>query len=164
MRFVCKCTKYFNLFAYLVTCSDFIFLMKKYLLIASFLVLLSCGSTDDGNSILPNVPVNVTLNLNLPSYQDLLIDGKAVFVPNHGIKGIIVYRFSASNIVAWDAACPHIPPSQCSTMALNGVLMVCSCDNSEFSIIDGSPQSGTQYAARQYRVNKAGNSLTITNF
>lgn len=138
--------------------------MKKLLLIALITTFFSCGSSDDGNTILPNVPVNVTLNLNLPAYQDLLINNGSVFVSGHGIKGIIVFRFSANNILAWEAACPHISPNQCSTMVINGVKMVCGCDDSEFSILDGAPLSGTPFPARQYRAVRAGNTITITNF
>ena len=138
--------------------------MRKYLLVFIFISLCSCSNPDDGNTILPNVPVNVTLNLNLPIYQDLLINNGSAFVSNHGIKGIIVFRFSESSIFAWDAACPHISPSQCSTMNIIGVKMVCGCNSSEFSLLDGSPLSGTQFPARQYKVSKTGNALTITNF
>ena len=138
--------------------------MKKALILLLFLAVLGCNSSDDGNTLLPNVPVNVTLNLNLPAYQDLLINNGSVFVPGHGIKGIIVFRLSESSIFAWDAACPHISPSGCSTMTINGVKMVCNCDDTEFSLLDGSPLSGTQFSARQYRATKTGNSISITNF
>ena len=138
--------------------------MKKALALLLFVTFLSCSSSDDGNTILPNVSVSVTLNLNLPAYQDLLINNGSAFIPGHGIKGIIVFRLSESNILAWDAACPHISPNNCSTMEINGVLMVCGCDDTEFSILDGSPLSGTQFSARQYRAVKNGNSITITNF
>ncbi|MDJ0646075.1 MAG: hypothetical protein QNJ57_08860, partial [Flavobacteriaceae bacterium] len=90
--------------------------MKKICILILFSLLFGCSNSDDGNTILPNVAVNVSLNLNLPAYQDLLINNGSVFVPGHGIKGIIVFRLSESNIFAWDAACPHISPNQCSTM------------------------------------------------
>jgi len=138
--------------------------MKKNIIILLLVSLFACNSSDDGNTLLPNVPVNVTLNLNLPAYQDLLINNGSAFVPGHGIKGIIVFRLSETNFFAWDAACPHISPSGCSTMVINGVKMVCNCDNTEFSILDGSPLSGTQFSARQYRAVKTGNTVTITNF
>lgn len=138
--------------------------MKSIFFVLLCIIFSGCGSNDDGNTILPNTPVNVNLNLNLPSNQSLLFNNGSVYVPNHGIKGIIVFRFSNADYRAWDAACPHISPSNCSTMTINGVKMLCPCDNTEFSILDGSPLSGTKYAARQYRVIKNGNILTITNF
>lgn len=138
--------------------------MKNIFLAILFVILCSCNNNDDGNTILPNIPVNVSLNLDLPSYQSLLFNSGNAYVPNQGIKGIIVFRFSNTDFRAWDAACPHISPNDCSTMTIKGVKMVCSCDNTEFSILDGSPLSGTKYSARQYKVVKNGNTLTITNF
>lgn len=129
------------------------------------MIVTSCGTNDDDNNpILPNIPVNVTINLNLPLYQDLQFDGTSAFIENEGIKGIIVYRFTENNILAWDAACPHLAPASCAAMSLVGVEIICSCDNSKFSFLDGSPQSGTPYSMKQYRAVKNGNSITITNF
>lgn len=123
--------------------------------------LISCTTSDDGNTILPNVPVNETVFLN--TTIDLQVIGGSAIISG-GIAGIIVYRLSSDQFLAWDRACPHISPKQCSAMTLNGLLMVCPCDNSEFSILDGSPQSGTSFSARQYRVIKNGETLIITNF
>jgi len=130
----------------------------SFLLIISF---YSCTSTDDGNHILPNVPVSETVYLNL--HNALQHTGGSSTVSG-GISGIIIYNIDNTRYMAWDAACPHLAPNECTAMALEGLLMVCSCDKSKFSILDGSPQSGTKYAARQYRVVKDGNTLLITNF
>jgi len=48
----------------------------------------------------------------------------------------------------------------------NSIIMVCSCDGSEFQILDGAPMTdGINIAARQYRtVLIGGNTLQITNF
>ncbi len=135
--------------------------MKQLILIILFLSLLSCGTSDDGNTTLPNVPVNETVFLN--TTVDLQVVGGSTVISG-GISGIIIYRFSTDQFLAWDRACPHIPPNQCTAMTLDGLLMLCSCDDSRFSILDGSPQSGTPFAARQYRVIKNGETLIITNF
>ena len=132
----------------------------------TFIIISSCGmNDDDNNSILPNTPVNFTLNLNLPLYQDLQFDSTSAFVANQGIKGIIVYRFSENSILAWDAACPHLAPSACAAMSLIGVKVVCPCDDSEFSILNGSPLSETPFPMKQYRATyNSNNTITITNF
>jgi hypothetical protein len=52
-------------------------------------------------------------------------------------------------------------------MTFDGSLkMKCPCDASEYSIIDGSPQSaGNLHFAREYRVNVLNSStINITNF
>ncbi len=139
--------------------------MKRVFLLLLLITIISCGTSDDDrNPILPNIPVNVTLNLNLPLYQNLQFDSSSAFVENHGIKGIIVFRISENNILAWDAACPHLAPSDCTAMSLIGVEITCPCDDSKFSILNGSPLSGTQFSMKQYRATKNGNSITITNF
>lgn len=135
--------------------------MKKLILIIIFINLLSCGSSDDGNPILPEVAVNQTVFLNTQS--DLQAIGGSTMISG-GIAGIIIYRFSNEQFLAWDRACPHLQPQVCSRMNINGLLMECPCDQSKFSILDGSPQSNTPYAARQYRVIKEGQTLFITNF
>jgi nitrite reductase/ring-hydroxylating ferredoxin subunit len=135
--------------------------MQKLIIVILFISLYSCGTSDDGNTVLPNVPVNETVFLNTTvSLQ--AVGGSAII--SGGISGIIIYRFSTDQFLAWDRACPHLPPNQCAAMTFDGLLMLCSCDNSRFSILDGSPQNDTPFAARQYRVIKNGETLIITNF
>jgi len=135
--------------------------MQKLIIFILIIGLFSCGTSDDGNSGLPNVPVNETVFLNTTGNLQV-VGGSAVI--SGGISGIIVYRFSTDQFLAWDRACPHLQPNECAGMNLDGFFMVCSCDDSKFSILDGSPQNGTPFAARQYRVIKNGETLIITNF
>ena len=135
--------------------------MKKSILFILFLSFIFCSDDNDPSTFLPYIPVNETVHLNL--HGNLYIAGNSETVPG-GISGIIVYNFNGNDFLAWEAACPHITPSQCSKMNVEGVLMVCACDSSRFSILDGSPQDGTPYPARQYRVVKNGDVLHITNY
>ena len=139
--------------------------MRKLLLLFLFLILFSC-ERNETNDILPNVPVNITLNLNLPQYQDLLIPNGWTTV-NGGVKGILIQYIGVGNppYKAFDRACPN---NDCvSAMIFDESLkMKCPCDNSEYSIIDGSPQtSGYSNFAREYRVNLINpTTINITNF
>ncbi len=135
--------------------------MQKIIAVILFISLYSCGTSDDGNTVLPNVPVNETVFLNTTG--NLQAVGGSAIIPG-GISGIIIYRFSTDQFFAWERACPHIAPNQCSPMTLEGLLMICSCDDSKFLILDGSPQNDTPFSARQYRVIKNGETLIITNF
>jgi len=138
--------------------------MQKLIIVILFITLLSCGTSDDGNPILPNVPVNKTVFLDNPDALALKVPTGSIKISG-GIAGIIIYNFNDNQFFAWDRACPHEPPQKGCTMDVVDVFwMDCSCDNSRFSILDGSPQSDTQYSARQYRVIKDGNTLIITNF
>ncbi len=118
------------------------------------------------NDILPNVSVNVTINIDLPQYIDLQTPTGWAEITG-GIKGILIQNTGIGNppYKAYDRACPN---NDCATpMVFDGSLkMKCPCDNSEYSIIDGSPQtSGNIHFAREYRVNVLNSStLNITNF
>jgi nitrite reductase/ring-hydroxylating ferredoxin subunit len=138
--------------------------MLKFLICILAISMLSCSNTDDGNTILPSVPVNETIFLNNPNALSLKVPTGSITIPG-GIAGIIVYNFNDSQFFAWDRACPHLAPQTCSRMNVVDVFwMDCPCDDSRFSILDGAPQSGSSFAARQYRVIKNGNTLIITNF
>ncbi len=141
--------------------------MKKLAIFILILTLLSCSDNDiDPNNILPNIPVNETIFLDLPQYIDLKAVGGWAYT-NGGISGIILYRSGTTNYIAWERSAPHLAPKTCSQMTVeNSIIMYCSCDESKFSIIDGSPQTdGINYAAKFYRVDVLGNNtLRITNY
>ena len=103
--------------------------------------------------------------LNNPSSQPLLVPGGYISIQG-GISGIVVYNLNNSQYFAYDRACPHKAPGDCQPMVVNdGITMECPCDGAKFALaLGGQPQSGTNQAARQYRVVKNGDSLIITNF
>jgi len=137
--------------------------MKKILVIFLFIGLLACSNTDDNNPVLPDVAVNTTVFLNNPSNNDLLFVGGYVEISG-GIKGIVVYHGIGDNYFAYDLACPHLAPNECTKMTVDGLHMICTCDNSKFALaLGGAPQSGTPYPAKAYNVVKNGDSLLITN-
>ncbi|WP_456463748.1 phosphoribosylaminoimidazole carboxylase [Lutibacter sp.] len=139
--------------------------MRKLFLLLPFIMFFSCEKNVT-NDILPNVSVNVTINIDLPQYIDLQTPTGWAEITG-GIKGILIQNTGIGNppYKAYDRACPN---NDCATpMVFDGSLkMKCPCDNSEYSIIDGSPQtSGNIHFAREYRVNVLNSStLNITNF
>ncbi len=141
--------------------------MKNSAIIIILFFLFSCSDNDnDQNTILPNVPVNKMIFLNNPEYIDLQIVGGWAYTQG-GISGIIIYHSGINNYVAFERSAPHLTPEACSRMVVrNSIIMHCSCDDSEFQIIDGAPMTdGINYPAKQYRVEVLGNNtLRITNF
>jgi nitrite reductase/ring-hydroxylating ferredoxin subunit len=149
--------------------------MKKYfLLLIFFVILFGCSgdSKNNNNPYLPNFPVNLEVNLNLPQYSDLKYITNGVFVPNHGVRGIIIFN-SGSGYYAFDAACPNQALSSCSTMAfkkldvndplkIDKTTVVCPCDNAEYSLFSGQ-SAGKKYPLKQYRVEVNGTVLNIYN-
>lgn len=138
--------------------------MRKLLYIFFFVSIISCEKNET-NDILPDVDVNITVDLKLPQYIDLQIPSGWAYT-NGGLKGIIIQNTGTGNpnFKAYDRACPNY---DCTTpMAFDGSLkLTCPCDNSFYSIIDGSPQtSGNNYFAREYKVTEIGNALIISNY
>ncbi|MBF2708876.1 Rieske (2Fe-2S) protein [Flavobacterium soyangense] len=149
--------------------------MKKYfILLAAFPMFYGCSTNSPkyNNPYLPNYPVNVDINMSLPSYSNLLFVSNAAYIPNQGIRGIIVFN-SGSGYNAFDAACPNQALSSCSTMnfkkldpvdplKIDQTHLVCACDNAEYSLFTGQ-SAGKQYTLKQYRVEVNGNLLHVYN-
>ncbi len=141
--------------------------MQKLLYLFLIVALISCEKNET-NDILPFANVDVTLNLNLPQYQNLQIPTEWVYIEkgaNRGLQGIIIQSTGLTPpYKAYERACPN---NDCTTpMVFDGSLkMKCPCDNSEYSIIDGAPQTaGNSHFAREYKVNQINPStLIITN-
>jgi nitrite reductase/ring-hydroxylating ferredoxin subunit len=139
--------------------------MRKLLLLFLLTSFFSCEK-NNSNDILPNIDVNVVLDLNLPEYVELKTPSNWDYV-NGGLQGIIVLNTGNGNphYKAFELACPN---NDCTTpMNFDGSFKLkCPCDNSEYSIIEGSPQTaGNAHFAREYKVNQVNeNTLIITNF
>lgn len=143
--------------------------MKKYLFLATLLMLIcSCNSDNiDDNDILPKISVNETIFLNNPEFINLQVVGGHAIITQGGISGIIVYHSGINNYIAFERSAPHLSPETCSIMDVkNSIVMFCSCDNSEFNLLNGAPLTdGINYSARQYRAELVGNNtLQITNY
>ena len=140
--------------------------MKKTLSILAFVILsLGCSSDAEPNQLLPNIPVDQTVDLSLPQYVNLLVPGGWVDTIPGGVNGIVLYRIKTNEYKAFDRSCPQYNCG--SKMTFDGsIKLKCSCHNSEFSILDGSSQTnGIVHGAREYRVSLIGSSIIrITNF
>lgn len=141
--------------------------MRKFIFLLFLITAFSCEKNDT-EDLLPYVPVDVVINLGLPQYIDLNTPTGWAYTTggNDGIQGIIVINTGATpRYKAFERACPN---NDCTTpMTYDGALkLTCSCDKSEYSIIDGSPQTeGDLQFAREYRVLETDPStLNITNY
>ncbi len=110
-------------------------------LLPIILILLHFSACKKSNvdEPIPNVPVNITIYLSLPQYAALnsvynyaLVDG--------GYKGIIVFRKSQTEFVAYDRACPYDPTVSEAKLDIDSS-MVNTVDlhcGSKFNLSDGS--------------------------
>ncbi|MBJ6369669.1 Rieske (2Fe-2S) protein [Snuella sedimenti] len=129
---------------------------------------MSCSSNSIDNKnckFLLDIGVNVAVNLNLPQYSQLQFTGNSAYVANAGNGGIIV-AFTGADYLAWDAADPNHPQSECSVLVNSGLNATCGCDDKNtYSLVTGAPlNNGTlQCSLRNYRVTVSGNTLLISN-
>ena len=135
---------------------------KQLLLLVLFSFILGCSDTgfNNKNPYLPNYTFTVDINMNLPAYSNLKYVSNAVYYSGAGVKGIYIFN-TGSGYTAFDAACPNQALSDCSTMTLKGINLVCPCDNQEYSLFTG--QGKLQYPLKQYRVEVNGTSLRVYN-
>lgn len=124
----------------------------RYLLIGSILTTLFLSSCKEKNYPIPNVPVNVKINLDLPSYTPLNAPGGYVYV-NGGSRGIIVYR-NFDEFVALDRHSTFESEKECAIVSVNPdntFELLDSCSTSKFSIISGVVINGpAQFGLKRY--------------
>ncbi|MGA9637157.1 Rieske (2Fe-2S) protein [Flavobacterium sp.] len=149
--------------------------MKKIFFLPFISVLLmSCSSNSNSNQnpYIPNYPVSLTINLDLPQYNDLKFPSNAIYQLGQGAKGIFVIN-TGSGYNAFDAACPNQALSDCSTMGfkkldpsdvlkVDKTTVVCPCDQAEYNLFSGQ-SAGKKYPLKQYRVEVNQNVLRIYN-
>ena len=147
--------------------------MKRVLIImaftSAFLFLNNCNK-DNQSSEFPYVPINFTLNLNLPSYTDLGRPGGYVVIDNEGYKGVIVYHTIDGKYLAFDRTCTYLPLDDCSKVYVDDSGLYLHCGESEGDCcaskydMEGNVINGpAKYPLRQYQVSQNGNMLTILN-
>ncbi|MFD1161472.1 hypothetical protein [Hwangdonia seohaensis] len=141
--------------------------MKPYFYLLILIIFTACSkNSDDKNcKFLLDVSVNVTINLNLPQYNQLNSIGNSVYVANAGNGGVIVTN-AGSGFLAWDAADPNHTPTSCSIVSGSGLEGTCGCtDANKYSFVTGQPleNSTLQCGLRNYRVEQNGNTLLIFN-
>ena len=140
--------------------------MKKiWLLIVLSCLTWSCSENDfnNNNPYLPNYSFSITIDLNLPAYNNLLYPSNGITYsgPGVGAKGTIIVFNTGSGYVAYDAACPNQSVNSCSVMTINGINAVCSCDKVEYSLYTGL--GSKEYPMKPYRVSVNGNMIRVYN-
>ncbi len=143
---------------------------KFTIFFASLLIILLMApgckkeSSQNQNEI-PIVAVSISLNPNSTEYIELNPVNGWVYLTG-GYRGIIVYRLSLNDFVAFDRACPYDWDANNTRIALDSshVMAQCPTCKSKFLLIDGSVYSGpSKYPLKQYQTSYNGNVLYIYN-
>jgi hypothetical protein len=106
------------------------------------------------------------INLFLPDYSSLRLDGGYKEINNIGLRGVIVYRVSSSVYRAYERNCSFQPNDACATVNIHGshLYMTDPCCGSNFSFDEGTPTGGPAWRPlRQYRTQLSGSLLTISD-
>lgn len=106
------------------------------------LILLSigCGQAYEG---IPEVDVSISIDVTSSTYSDLSYVGGYAYLTG-GYKGILVYRHSLEEFVAFERTCPYDPSVTTARIEVeeSGLILVDSTCGSRFLIIDGSVYEG----------------------
>ena len=128
--------------------------MKLRFILFLMLAVLIVGCTKNKQHPVPSIPFDITINLTLPSYSDLNGVGGYAFVSG-GSKGIIVYRRSIDEFIAFDRHSPADIDGVCATPLTpdtnNFLVLNDICNGAQFSLYDGSVISGSDWGLRQYQ-------------
>ena len=104
-------------------------------------LLLSTRCNRDVQDI-PYVPVDFTLNVNLPAYMNLSVPTGYVLVAG-GSRGIVVYRYTTDTFVAFDRHSTYDIAAGCQ-VSDDGIFLVDpdTCSTSQWYIFDGTVAEG----------------------
>jgi len=137
--------------------------MKLSLYILSIsLLIASCNSKDD---FVPEVYVNILIDLSLPEYSDLQITGNSMFIKG-GVEGIIIYHGVGDYYKAYDRNCSYKPFLLCSRIdTVDSGIAYCGCCASAFLLSNNASvlNSPALLPLKQYYSTFNGNQIHITN-
>jgi len=138
-------------------------------LLFAALLITQCKKED---APLPFAVVNIRIEPNSTQFINLnTVGGHEYLTANPPSRGVIVYRISVDEFVAFERTCPHDPDACCdenSCSRLNveedGIIIKDACCESTYLILDGSNVSGPSVKPlKQYFTSYNGKILHIYN-
>ena len=133
--------------------------------VASMAILaVSCNSRPENPNV-PEINIDFTIYPNSIEYQELNIVGGWMYVtaqlPSYGI---IIYRYNIDEFKAYERMAPN-EPYACpnNRLYVDFPLVVDSCLNYKYSILDGSLIEGSGYPLTQYFTQFDGTALRVYN-
>jgi nitrite reductase/ring-hydroxylating ferredoxin subunit len=126
-------------------------------------LLFSCSKEKE--STVPNVPVNLRLDLDDPANFQLNSVGGSMTIIG-GNRGIIVYRRGLNEYSAIERTCSYQSTDTCAYVSIDSTISTvgCYCCGSRFQLLDGAPIKGPANASlRLYQTNLINRYLYIYN-
>ncbi len=136
----------------------------KIALILMVIPFFSHCSKNNPNNVIPNVYVEVTLNINEPSSFDLVPIGGWIYY-NGGSNGLVIYHADAEVFNCYDRQSTYNVNDWCQVIVdSSNFKLVDTCSASEFSIFDGSViKAPATIPLKQYPTTFDGTYITIRN-
>ncbi|MBU2019353.1 MAG: hypothetical protein KJ941_06890 [Bacteroidetes bacterium] len=136
--------------------------MKVLIILFSLFIIISTACRKNKNHPVPSVATDVTIDINLPSYNALTGVGGWTYV-NGGSRGLIVYRRAENDFIAFDRHSPSDPKGECDQPLYptkeNFLVLRDSCNEATFSLYDGSPISNSEFGLRLFQTAWNGSNL-----
>lgn len=148
--------------------------MNKFICILLLLfTAVACKKNSVNTPPIADVPVNITINMALPSYAHLQNTGTFVYEPG-GVKGVVVVHHSDDQFYAMDRNCSYQPDQSCSRIEVDSSFLVFRCGESipggfqkccdSRFFMDGQVFNGPAvFGLKHYLVIRSGNILNIKN-
>lgn len=141
--------------------------MKTFAGILSALLIILSVNCKKNQDELATTSVNFYIYLNQPDAFDLNAVGGHKYY-NAGLRGVIVYRRSPSEFVAFERNCTYDPNASNAIVEVDssGLQLIDYSCGSKFSIYDGAVNNGPAVSSlRQYftEYSSANNTVHVTN-
>lgn len=138
--------------------------MKKLFLFFSVIIFLSIQSCGKDENYIADVPVDIRIYPSDPTYSNLTGVGGYVTIKG-GVAGIILYKKSSGQIVAYDRCSSYNPESKCAVNVNEpSITATDPCSGSLFSMEDGSSlKAPATRPLKQYQVTVTSSQITVYN-
>lgn len=136
-------------------------LKKVFIISLIFITFVGC---DDNDEWIPNVRVNLWLDLNTQLATLGLLQAR--IIQGEGVNGLIIFRLQDREFNAFDRTCPYRPSDNCKVEFVEEELSArCPCCESEFELFfNGAVKKGpAKRPLKQYRTSIVGSQLNIFN-
>jgi hypothetical protein len=152
--------------------------LKPNVLLAFILIGLGLYGTSckDSSRVTENIPtglINLTLDLNLPSYQHLQQVGTHAYVQG-GVKGVLIVHDYDDSWYAFERACAFEPTKACSNIWVDSINIQLMCGTYSGSTFQSCCESKYMYSGfplkgpaagrlAQYYITRNNNILQVYN-
>lgn len=129
------------------------------------MLLMAAGCKRERPSGVPLTTVDISINVNNPSYADIAVPGGWLYLSG-GSMGLIVYRSGPDSFVAMDRHCPYQSTELCRVFVDDSEIIARDslCCGSAFLVTDGSVVEGpAALSLQRYNTSFNGTTLRIYN-